>query len=297
MQKKNRLFIFSFLAIPLAMYTVFFIVPFITAFYYSFTRWSGISRNAVFVGLQNFMTLFNDPKVWEAFTHNVKFITITFLPVFILSILFANLLVRAKLKHFESRIYRVLVFTPNVLSIVIICLVWSFIYNPSSIGVLNNLLTAIGLENLTRDWLGNAATVIPSIAVVQIWTYTGFYIVLFIAAIKRIPEEIYEAATIDGANVVSQFFGITLPLIWGIIRISMIFFAINGFKNNFAYVNILTNGGPNGQSQVLETLMYNKAFLENNFGYATAIGFITFAITFIVQGVINLATKKEEYEL
>jgi ABC-type sugar transport systems, permease components len=175
-------------------------------------------------------------------------------------------------------------------------MVWSFIYSPQ-MGFLNNILTTVGMGSLAQDWLGNASTVIPSIAVVQIWTYTGFYIVLFIAAIKRIPEQIYESALIDGAGPFRQLVNITLPLIWNIIRISMIFFIINGFKNNFAYVNIMTNGGPNGESQVLETYMYNKAFIENNFGYATAVGFLTFAITFIFQGIVGRVTKREEYEL
>jgi ABC-type sugar transport systems, permease components len=280
----------------LSIYLIFFVFPFFYAFYFSFFNWSGITRNETFVGLYNFKTLIGEPEVWKAFFHNIKFILITFLPVFVLSLTFAYILVRSRLKKLEGRLYRVLVFTPNVLSIVIICMVWSFIYSPQ-MGFLNNILTTVGMGSLAQDWLGNASTVIPSIAVVQIWTYTGFYIVLFIAAIKRIPEQIYESALIDGAGPFRQLVNITLPLIWNIIRISMIFFIINGFKNNFAYVNIMTNGGPNGESQVLETYMYNKAFIENNFGYATAVGFLTFAITFIFQGIVGRVTKREEYEL
>lgn len=225
-KEKVRLF-WCYITPTLLIYTAFLVIPFLMTFYTSMTDWSGYSMQMNFTGLKNYKALIQDKLVWKAFEHNVYLFVIGAVFTFLLSVFFGVALTRMKLKM--KNFYRVIFFFPNVLSIVIVSYIWMFIYNPN-FGILNALLGAIGLPNLGRAWLGELDTVLPALAVPWIWMSVGFYMVLFIAAIENIPTSMYESAIIDGANQWQQTRKITMPLIWEIVRVSIVFFHIKCFQ-------------------------------------------------------------------
>lgn len=296
MRKQRRnLFIAACLAPALIVFCIFVVYPVIKAFIMAFYRWSGLSAGSeVFIGFDNFITMFNDAIFWTSLKNNV--LLMIFVPVITMffSMLFAFILTKKDLR--EHNFFKIVFFFPNVLSIVAISVLWSFIYNPT-MGILNSGLEAIGLGNLARGWLGDPATALPAIAVTMIWTNIGWYMVLYIAAMQRIPVELYEAADIDGATNFKQFTSITFPLIADVTRITIIFFITNVFNSSFTYVQLMSNGGPNHASEVLSSYMYSQAFSANcNMGYATSIALVTFLIVLVLSLVSNRVTETDQIQ-
>jgi N-acetylglucosamine transport system permease protein len=212
---------------------------------------------------------------------------------FALAIFLATVLVKKKLK--ENRFYRIVFLFPNVLSIVVVSIIWSFIYSPT-MGILNNTLELIGLKSLTRTWLGDENTVLGALIVPQVWMFTGFFMVLYMAGMKNIPKSLYEAARIDGASELNQFFSITIPMLWEIIRTSLVFFVARAFQSTFSLVYVTTSGGPNRASEILSTYMYEQGFVNSNFGYATVIGLLLFAVMMVINFILQKITKREVVE-
>jgi N-acetylglucosamine transport system permease protein len=278
---------------PLVLYTVFYVYPFIYAFYICLFEWSGYSKNMLFVGLKNIYRLFGDAVVLQGLKNNLFFLFWSTFIIFIFSLYFAVSITRMRLKF--AGFYRVIFFFPNVLSIIVIGVLWMFIYNPN-IGLLNYILNAAGLGGLIHDWLGDQKMVMPSLIAPQAWMYIGFYMVLFIGAIQNVPEEYYESATIDGANQAMQQFYITIPLIWGTMRTAFVFFVVNAFARTFALVYVVTNGGPNRASELLTTYLYETAFVHGNFGYGTAIGVVLFAVVAFISFLVLRLSKREIVE-
>ena len=169
---------------------------------------------------------------------------------------------------------------PNVLSIVIITILWVFVYNPS-FGILNPALEALGLNNWTRSWLGDSRTVKEALSVTMIWPGVGYQMLFYIAGIQAIPKSLYESAKIDGAGELRQFFKITLPLLAEILIISISLYIIQTFDGTFRYIWVMTKGGPNHSSEVLATWLYQKSFGDYNFGYGSSIGLLIFAVTLV----------------
>lgn len=295
MLEKQRKKLFWWYLLPsLAIYAVFLIYPFINTFYLCLTSWDGFSDIKKFVGLKNFGTMFRDKYMGEALLHNVYlfFIGTTF--TFILSMFFAVVLAQLKLKG--SRFYSVVFFFPNVLSIVVISVIWMFILSPTSSGLFNGLLSAIGLESWNRAWLGETKTVLSSISVPWVWMSVGFYMVLFTAAIKNIPASLYESSVIDGAGYWRQFVSVTLPLMWETVRIAIVFFLLDAFNGTFTIVSVMTRGGPARSSELMTTYMYDMAFKNRQFGYATAIGVFIFAFLLMLSLLALRLTKREVNE-
>lgn len=277
------------------LYLVLFILPFIYAFYLSLFRWKGYSLdNMVFCGLRNFRQLLQDPIILRGLKNNLFFMFWSTIVIFLLAMLFAICLTRLKQIRHPS-FFRIIYFFPNVLSVIVVGVLWSFIYNPN-FGLLNGILRTLGLENWICDWLGDEDTVMGALIAPQSWTHIGFYMVLFIAAIQNIPEEYYDSALIDGANELQQAVSITFPLIWGTIRMAIVFFVINAFVKTFALVYVVTGGGPNHASELLTTYMYNKAFKYSDFGYGAAIGVFLFVIVAIISFAALKLTKRDTVE-
>lgn len=293
---KNRdrnIFIFLFTIPALIIYLVFFGYPILQSFYISFFRWTGLSDKKIFVGLENFKRLFEDEVVWQALKNNMIMYIFGTIFTFALAIFLAAVLVRKNLK--EGKFYRVVFLFPNVLSIVVVSIIWSFIFSPT-MGIVNNALEMIGLENLTRTWLGDENTVLGALIVPQVWMFTGFFMVLYMAGMKNIPKSMYEAAKIDGASELKQFFSITIPMLWEIIRTSLVFFISRAFQSTFSLVYTTTSGGPNRASETLATYMYEQAFVNSNFGYATVIGLLLFAVMMTINFILQRITKREVIE-
>lgn len=290
----------GFLAIctlpTLLLYLVLFIFPFIYAFYLSLFRWKGYSLdNMIFCGLDNFKELFHDPIIWQGLKNNLFFMFWSTILIFFFSLFFAICLTRLRKIRYTG-FFRVIYFFPNVLSIIVVGVLWKFIYNPN-FGLLNGLLRTLHLSGWIRDWLGDKNSVMGSLVAPQTWTHIGFYMILFIAAIQNIPEDYYESARLDGAGEFRQFISITIPLIWGTIRTAVVFFVINAFIKTFALVYVVTEGGPNHASELLTTYMYNQAFKYSNFGYGSAIGVFLFVVVAIISFIVLRLMRRDAVEL
>ena len=275
----------------LALYALFVIYPTFNVFRTSMYQWSGLSKQKTFIGFENFIRLFNDNKFWTALQNTIFLLIFCTAVTMILALFFAAALTQSKLK--EKNFYRVLFFFPNVLSIVVIGVLFSNIYEPN-MGILNSLLRGIGLNSLAQPWLGSGKTVLWAIGVAMIWQAVGYYMVMYMAGMDGISPELYEAADIDGASKFVQFFKITIPMIWGILRVTLVFFITSTLNMSFLFVNVMTDGAPNGSSEVLLTYMYRQAFTNANFGYAMAIAVIIFIVAFALAIISNILTKKND---
>lgn len=275
----------------IGLYLFFVIYPAFNVFKTSLYKWSGLSPNKTFVGFDNFVNLFKDPKFILAFKNTMFILLVCTIITMFVSLFFAAALTQSKLK--EKNFYRVLFFFPNVLSIVVIGVLFKNIYEPNT-GILNSFLRGIGLDEIAHAWLGNPKTVLWAIVVAMIWQAVGYYMVMYMAGMDGISPELYEAADIDGASKFTQFFKITIPMIWSIIRVTLVFFITSTLNMSFLFVNVMTDGGPNGSSEVLLSYMYRQAFTNANFGYAMAVAVIIFMFAFVLAIISNIVTKKED---
>ncbi|HOV62820.1 MAG TPA: sugar ABC transporter permease [Spirochaetia bacterium] len=260
----------------LLLYGFFMLYPAVRVFGASLFEWSGTSDTMRFVGLDNFKYLFTDKNALKSLANTGLLMLMVPVPTLALSLFFAAVLSRPDIP--ERVFYRVVFFFPSIISFVVVAILWSFIYHPT-MGLLDYLLKGIGLGGIEVPLLGNEKTVLPAIAVILIWQAFGYYMVMYIAGMDAIPQDIYEAAELDGASKTRQFFCITLPLLWELIRTTLIF-SMNGvIVISFTVVNILTAGGPNWASDVALTNMYRQAFGNANFGYAMSIAVVVFIVS------------------
>lgn len=296
----RAVFIIGFLLPSLLLYSIFVFYPNILSVYYSFFKWDGISITKTFVGLHNFERLFTDDKVfYAALWHNIVFLILAPVVTLVASIFFAISLTQKKFK--ENGIYKVIFYFPNILSIVLVGMIWIFVYSPRS-GLLNNMLVAMGFVQFEGTaWLGNPQTALLSLVFPLVWGAVGFYMILFIAAINGIPRTLYEAAEMDGANQWHQSIYITMPLIWDVLKIAITFLIITTFAS-YQLILITTGGGPLGATEVLGTYMIgfitNKSFMTANrdIGYASAVGLVIFVIIMIVTLLQYVLMKRDRHQ-
>ena len=289
--------ILTFLLPPLALYGIFVLSPYLQAFQISTTDWMGYSAQADPVGMANFRTLLNDGYVWNALKTNaillagVPVVTIGLGPFFASMLTMGGRRGRAGVTGVRgTSVYRLVYFFPQVLSVVIIALLWKEIYSPTS-GLLNGALRAVGLA--TPAWLGDPRFAFWCVLAVMVWSNVGFYVVLFGAAMQAIPRDIYEAVLLDGASRTTMLRKITIPLLWDTIQVAWIYLAIAAL-DGFILVQLMTNGGPNFSSDVIGLRMYDTSFgSENKFGYASAIGVAMFFLTLSVA-VLALRTARRD---
>lgn len=286
---KYRLIV-PFLAPSVLLYVVFVLYPYLQAMYISFTRWRGLSRNITFVGLENFQRMVQDDLFWNALSHNAIYLAVLPVVTIAIGLFFAFLLTQGAT---GSKFYRVSFFFPQVMSVVAIGVLWSFVYHPT-MGVLTSLFKLLGVAE-PPVWLGNPDYALWAVAVVIIWQAVGFYMVLFIAGMESIPVTYYEAATIDGASKWHIFWNITLPLLWDTVRTALVFLAI-GAVDMFAIVQTMTRGGPSRSTDVLATYLYERAFAQSEFGYATAIAVSMFLVVLTLSTVLMRVTQRESLE-
>ena len=285
---KKKSFILVYLVPTLIFFIVFVAYPCINALTMSFYKWSGTASARKFVGLANFRRLIGDEIVWKALGNNVFLLVFCTLFTFVLSLSFA--LMVAKAKNVYHRTLRIVYFIPYVMSIAVVSVLWTFIFNPS-FGLINEFLTRVGLESWTRVWLGEASVIMGALTVPLVWMNVGFYMIIFVATILNIPEERYEAAKIDGAGKWQQFLKVTMPGMWQEIRTSLVFFIVTAFNYSFGLVYVMTKGGPNRSSELLTTYLYENAFVNSDYGYASAIGAVLFVLLAIVIFLVLKVTK------
>jgi N-acetylglucosamine transport system permease protein len=270
------------------LYLILGVYPAIKVFINSLYKWSGLSPTKTFIGLDNFRTLLHDQKFAIAFKNTIFLMIITTIITMIIALFFAATLSRSKFK--EKNIYRIIFFFPNVLSIVVIGILFTYIYEPNR-GILNAALNVIGVNGKT--WLGNSSTVLWAISGAMIWQAVGYYMVMYMAGMDSIPPSLYEVADLEGASRFKQFFLITVPMLWEIIRVTLVFFIISSLNMSFLFVTVMTGGAPNGSSEVLLSYMYNQAFTNSNFGYAMAVAVVVFLFAFILAAISRKLTEKE----
>lgn len=302
MQHGRYRFVVGFLVVPLALYAVFVISPFVQAFYYSLTNWTGVSPEFDLVGLQNFERLADDSVFLRAIRNNVLLLVVVPVVTIVLALLYAFLLNvggRAGAAGVQgvrgADFYKLVFFMPQVLAVPVIAVIWSVIMSPTSDGLLNTVLGTVGLE--PSRWLADPDIALWCVLWVLVWGSVGFYLVLFNAAMTSIPRDIFEAALIDGAGRVATFVRITIPLLWDTIQTSWVYLAILAL-DVYALVAVMTAGpgGPDNSTQVIALQIASNGFQFGQAGYASAMGVVLFFATLAIAAVMLRATRRDQIE-
>jgi raffinose/stachyose/melibiose transport system permease protein len=263
-----------FLLVPLALLALFTYVPVGTMLYYSLTDWDGLRRNADFVGLENYVRAVSDSAFRDAVAHNVLIVVLSIVVQLPLGLALALLLNR----RLRGRtVLRMVLFAPYVLSEVVTGVAWLLLLQPN--GPVDQLLEAVGLGEWVQLWLADRQLVLYTLFVVITWKYLGFAIILFLAGLQGIPQELLEAATVDGASAWQRTRYVTLPLLGPTIRI-WIFLSVIGSLQLFDLVWIMTLGGPVGASSTMATFLIDRGIDGNQFGYGNAVAVVLFVISF-----------------
>jgi raffinose/stachyose/melibiose transport system permease protein len=259
---------------------VFLYLPLLASLQYSLHDWSSLSTTWRNVGLDNFRNLLADPLFWQALRGNVLYAIVSLIFQVGFALALAAILESDMISRRLSGFFRIAFFIPSILPITVIGLLWQILYQPD-VGLIDQLLTACGLEDLAHAWLGEEKTVLPAIIAVSQWQWVGYLTVLFIVAIRGIPRELYEAAEIDGASGWGKFQHVTVPGV-SETTVLMTLITIFGAVKVFDIVWVMTAGGPNNASDVLGTYMYRSAFRDDRVGYASAIAVVMFVLSSIV---------------
>lgn len=295
MNKKGsrNLFIAVCVAPAVLLLATFMILPTVEVFRMSMYRWGGFSNTREFVGLDNFKVLWNDMDFIQSFQNSILLIVLVAIITLIFAVFFAAVLTKQQVKG--GNFFRIIFYIPNILSIVVIAGIFSAIYDPKS-GLLNSVFGVLSLDTFEQLWLGNQDIVIYSIAGALVWQAIGYYMVMYMSGMASIPASYYEAASLEGANGITQFFSITLPLVWNNIRTTLTFFIISTINLSFLLVKAMTGGGPNGSTEVFLSYMYDQAYTNSTFGYGMAIGVVVFTFSFALAAIVSRITKRDVLE-
>ena len=257
-----------YLSPALLLYGLIVLLPLLQTLNYSLYKWDGVSE-PTWVGLHNYLQLGRDPRMLAAFGHVLVLIVMFGLVPLGLGLVCASLLSRAKIRG--EGLYRWFLFLPQVLTSVVVAIIWKRIYAPD--GPLNDTLRAVGLDNLTRNWLGDFTWALPSLGMIGVWGGFGFTMVLFLAGMLAIPDDLFEAARLDGASRWQEFRLITLPNLRGQMAIALTL-TITGALRSFDMVYITTQGGPGTATTTPALLLYQLAFVNPDVGMASATGIV-----------------------
>jgi multiple sugar transport system permease protein len=275
MRKTPLLYVLLFLIPSLVGFLLFNIVPILSSLGLAFSDWD-LMTPIRFAGIQNFVKMFtNDPVFWPSLGRTILYGAMS-IPLGIITSLMLALAMNRPLKGIA--IFRVIYFIPYVSSMIAVAMVWKWLYN-DQFGLINTILMYVGLP--AQNWLTDSKLVIPSLVLMDVWKNAGFGMLIYLAALQGIPEQLYEAATVDGANGFQSFFKITLPLLSPAHFYMLVTGLIGGFQV-FDSVYLMTKGGPGFASRVYAYNLYQSAFREFNMGYASAMAWFLFFIIFAV---------------
>lgn len=293
MVKKPRLFIALCTLPALILTIVFMIAPMMNAIYLSFTSSTALSVgfNSKFVFLDNYIYMFKDKDFLQALYNTFKLMLVIPVITIFLSLVFAFILTQGQLK--EKSFYRTIFFFPSIVSMTVVGIVWSFVFNPTR-GILNHMLDLFHLSSWKHAWLGEGKTALWCIGAALVWQAVGYYMVMHVASIDGISQEVYEAASIDGATGVQKFFRITIPLLRRSIGTTYILSLSGTINLSFTLSNVMTGGGPNGASSVLLQYMYTQGMRNANFGYAMAIAMFTFVLAVVLAMISRKLSSEKE---
>ncbi|WP_297714399.1 sugar ABC transporter permease [Clostridium sp.] len=291
--KSKKLFIGLSVIPAVILFFIFMIMPTISVFWMSLFKWGGLSNNKKFVGLNNFIILFKDEKFIKSFQNTLFLIVFVSIVTLVLAISLAAILIRKDIKF--NNFFRIVFYLPNILSVVVISAIFSAILDPNQ-GIINATLSLFKLDNWQRMWLGDPKTVVWCISIAMIWQAVGYYMVMYMSAMSSVPESLYEAADLEGASKIHQFFSITLPLVWGTVRTTLTFFIISCINLSFLFVKVMTSGGPDGASETVLGYMYKQAYGNSSYGYGMAIGVVIFLFSFGLSLILSKITEREVIE-
>ena len=287
--KGRSRFLVLCLAPATILFFIFMIIPTLNVFRMSLFERGAYSPTETFVGLANFQQLFKDTQFIRSMQNMILLVVVVTIVTFAFALVFAGILTREKIKG--QNFFRVVFYIPNILSVVVIAGIFSAIYKPEN-GMLNSILGLFGKDPVL--WKGETM-VIPSLIIAMVWQAIGYYMVMYMASMSAVPESLYESANLDGAGRVTQFFQITIPLIWTNIRTTLTFFIISTINMAFLFVKAMTSGGPNGASDVALNYMYSQKD-AGLYGYSMAIGVVIFLFSFALSAVVNKVTDLEPLE-
>lgn len=266
-QWRGTLVAIAFVAPALALYGLFAIFPLLQLVVMSFWHWNGITVHHAWAGLSNYAALVRDSRVRSALSHNLIWVLLAALPV-VAGLVLAALLSSGRRTVRASSVYRVVFFLPYVLPIVVVAFIWRIIYDPST-GALNAGLSTIGLSALTQGWLGDPHLALVALIMAANWTGFGFCMMLFLAGMSAIDPSRYDAAALDGASALGQFWHVTLPGLANTLNVVVLVVFIATMRV-FDLVFVTTNGSPAGRTEVLSTLVYRQTFADSDVGYGAA---------------------------
>lgn len=292
MNRNPKLFI-AICTLPALILTILLmLLPMVNAVYLSFTNSTALSVgfDSEFVFLENYKYMLQDKDFILALVNTLKLMAVIPAVTIFFSLVLAFILTQGRLR--EKKFYRTVFFFPSILSMTVVGIIWSFVFNPTK-GILNHVLELMRMDAFKHAWLGESKTALWCIGAALIWQATGYYMVMHVASIDGISADVYEAAAIDGASSSQQFFQITIPLLKRSIGTTYVLSLSGTINLSFTLSNVMTGGGPNGASSVLLQYMYTQGMRNANFGYAMAIAMFTLALA-IVLAVISQKLTREE---
>jgi len=289
---ENRFHGWLYLLPGLIIYSIFVFFPILETIRTSFYQWDGFSDNRTFIGVENYLKLIGDPQFLKALLNNITFIIFYCIIPILIGLVLASLLGRNPLPGMAF--FRAGLFLPQIISMVVVGVTWRWIFNPA-FGPLNMGLRLLGLDSLTRSWLGDFTWALPAVGSIGTWVQYGFCMVLFLAGMQRIPADYYEAAQLDGANELQQLLYITLPSLRPELGVALITTIIAALRV-FDLVYVTTRGGPGDSTLVTGFLVYRAAFQQNRIGYAAAIATVMTIVIFAISLIVlRFQSKAEEY--
>lgn len=274
-KRKIPLLPYLFLLPAIILFFTFDYLPIFSAFYYSFTEYHVLSP-ANWVGLDNYRTMMHDPEFWTAIRNSLTYFIII-VPMLLTIPLFLAILVNQKLRGIQ--LFRMIYYLPVVTSMVAVAIVWKYLYHPA--GLLNATLQGLGMKKVSVNWLLNPHTALPAVALLEGWKSMGFYMVIYLAGLQSIPQELVEAAKIDGANRIRVLWHVYLPQLRPTIAVTLVLATLASVQM-FTSIYIMTGGGPLDSTLSLPLYIYQKAFVELDMGYATAMGMVLWVILMIL---------------
>jgi raffinose/stachyose/melibiose transport system permease protein len=279
-----------FLLPALIIYAVFAIYPIVSALILSFYDWDGVSENRNFVGLNNYVQIFTqDPVFWTAVRNSIIWVILSLIVPTILGLALA---VAVNQKIIARNSFRAIFYLPSIIASIAVATIWSWMYNPL-LGLFNVLLKSLGLGFLIQDWLGDPQVALYSIFMAYVWQSTGANMVLFLAGLQGVPEELKEAAKVDGANAPRVFWNVTLPSLRQTMIVVTVLTIINSLKV-FDLIVGMTSGGPGQSTQVLALWSYTQSFGLRDFGNGMAVAIVLLVLTLVIVVPYVLWISRED---
>lgn len=274
------------------LYLFFFLLPAVQAFIYSFYDWSGFGTSMNFVGLGNYQELFNDRLFWKSMGNTIGILVVGGIVIFSLAFIMTIMIssgIRGK------KFFRGVIFLPNIIAVIAVTTMWNYLYTPNN-GLLASLFKLVGLDDLAKfTWMG-PDTIFVSMMIAIIWIEVGFYLVLLLAGVDKIPPDFFESAKLDGANQFQQFRHITVPLLWDVIIIGLVLWSIYAVKI-FEFPFSFTGLEPNPNSYTVAVYSYVLGFGQRQpiyrLGYATAVGVMLLLVVILIVLIIRWLTRRE----